>query len=148
MHMSTLPLISSDAPEEGIRPHYRWLWATTWLLGIELRTSERAVGALNCWVISPAQELCFFFLFSSFILILSSLYFLLSFGVLETRVGRQFVPVIPALERLMPSEDSCSVCRGVSVVPGVWAVSLHVSFEWSSRELSPGPEVDIFQTCL
>jgi hypothetical protein len=31
---------SSDTPEEGIRSHYRWLWATMWLLGIELRSSE------------------------------------------------------------------------------------------------------------
>jgi hypothetical protein len=33
--------------ERGIRSHYRWLWATTWLLGIELRTSGRTVSALN-----------------------------------------------------------------------------------------------------
>jgi hypothetical protein len=38
---------SSDTPEEGIRSHYRWLWATMWVLGIELRTSGRAVSALN-----------------------------------------------------------------------------------------------------
>jgi hypothetical protein len=25
--------------EEGIRFYYRWLWATMWFLGIELRTS-------------------------------------------------------------------------------------------------------------
>jgi hypothetical protein len=35
-------------------PYYRWLWATMWLLGIELRTSGRAVSALNHWDISPA----------------------------------------------------------------------------------------------
>jgi hypothetical protein len=40
--------LSSDTPEGGIRSHYRWLWATMWLLGIELRTSGRAVSALNC----------------------------------------------------------------------------------------------------
>jgi hypothetical protein len=51
--ISTL-LLSSDTPEEGIRSHYRWLWATMWLLGIELRTSARAVSALNRWAISPA----------------------------------------------------------------------------------------------
>jgi hypothetical protein len=44
MHMSTPPLLSSDTPEEGTRPHYRWLRATMWLLGIELRTSGRAVS--------------------------------------------------------------------------------------------------------
>lgn len=46
MYMSTLWL-SSDTPEEGVRSHYRWLCATMWLLGIELRTSGRAVSALN-----------------------------------------------------------------------------------------------------
>ena len=43
-------------------PHYRWLWATMWLLGIELRTSGRAVSALNRWAISPAQTWRFVFL--------------------------------------------------------------------------------------
>ena len=46
----------SDTPEEGFRSHYSWLWATMWLLGFELRTSGRAVGALNLWAISPAPE--------------------------------------------------------------------------------------------
>jgi hypothetical protein len=45
MYMST-PLLSSDTPEEGIRSHYKWLRATVWLLGFELRTSRKAVGAL------------------------------------------------------------------------------------------------------
>jgi hypothetical protein len=45
-YVSTL-LFSSDTPEGGIRFHNRWLWATMWLLAIELRTSRRAVGALN-----------------------------------------------------------------------------------------------------
>jgi hypothetical protein len=48
-------LLSSDTAEEGIESHYRWLWATMWLLGFELRTSGRVVSALNCWAISPAQ---------------------------------------------------------------------------------------------
>jgi hypothetical protein len=47
MYMSTLSLYS-DTSEEGIKSHYRWLWATMWVLGIELRTSGRAVSALNC----------------------------------------------------------------------------------------------------
>jgi hypothetical protein len=46
MYISTLWL-SSDTPEEGIGSHYIWLWATMWLLEIELRTSERTVSALN-----------------------------------------------------------------------------------------------------
>jgi len=56
LYITTL-LLSSDTPEEGIRSHYRWLWATMWLLGIELRTSGRAVGALNHWAISPAPKI-------------------------------------------------------------------------------------------
>ena len=43
-------------PEEGTRPHYRWLWAITWLLEIELRTFGRAGNALHLWAISPALE--------------------------------------------------------------------------------------------
>jgi hypothetical protein len=58
-YMSILWL-SWDTPEEGIRSHYRWLWATMWLLGIELRTSGRAIGALNRWAISPALHFFFF----------------------------------------------------------------------------------------
>jgi len=50
-------------PEEGIRSQYRWLWATMWLLGIELRTSRRADNALNLWAISPAP--IDFFLFKN-----------------------------------------------------------------------------------
>jgi hypothetical protein len=50
--VSTLSL-SWDTPEEGIRSHYRWLWATMWLLGIEFRTSGRTVSTLNQWAISP-----------------------------------------------------------------------------------------------
>jgi hypothetical protein len=49
-------LLSSDTAEEGIGSHYRWLWATMWLLRIELRASERAVSGLNHWAISPAQD--------------------------------------------------------------------------------------------
>jgi hypothetical protein len=44
-------------PEEGIGSHYRWLWATMWLLGIELRIFERAATALNYWAIFPALYL-------------------------------------------------------------------------------------------
>jgi hypothetical protein len=47
IYMSTL-LLSSDTPEEEIGWYHRWL------LGIELRTSGRAVSALNLRAISPA----------------------------------------------------------------------------------------------
>jgi hypothetical protein len=51
-------VLSSDTPEDGIGSHYKWLWATMWLLGIELRTSGRAVrfSALNHWAISPTPR--------------------------------------------------------------------------------------------
>ena len=56
-------MLSSWTPEEGIRSHYKWLWATMWVLRIEFRTSGRAVSALNHWDISPAptiiSDLCF-----------------------------------------------------------------------------------------
>jgi hypothetical protein len=52
MYVSTV-LLSSDMSEEGIGSHYRWLWVTTWLLGIKLRTSGRTpVSVLNHWAIS------------------------------------------------------------------------------------------------
>ena len=47
--------IYACTPEEGTRSH-RWLWATMWLLGLELRMSGRAASAVNLWAISPAQE--------------------------------------------------------------------------------------------
>jgi hypothetical protein len=53
IYITTLEL-SSDTSEEGIRSHYRLLWATMWLLGIEHRSFGRAVSALNHWAISPA----------------------------------------------------------------------------------------------
>jgi hypothetical protein len=46
IYVSALSL-SSDIPEEGIRFHYRWLRATIWLLGIELRTSGSTVRAIS-----------------------------------------------------------------------------------------------------
>jgi hypothetical protein len=66
MYMNT-PLLSSDTQEEGIRPHYRWLWATMCLLGFELRTSGRAVGELNHWAISPALFAFSFLFFCLFV---------------------------------------------------------------------------------
>ena len=56
MYVSTMSL-SSDTPQDSIRSLYRWLWATMWLLGIELRTSGKAVSSLNRWAISPARFL-------------------------------------------------------------------------------------------
>jgi hypothetical protein len=60
VYMSTLSL-SSDTPEEGIRSHYRWLWATMWVLGIEMRSSGRTVSALKHWAISPAPQILIFY---------------------------------------------------------------------------------------
>jgi hypothetical protein len=39
--------MSTNTPEEGTGSHWRWLWATRWLLGIELRNSGRAVISLD-----------------------------------------------------------------------------------------------------
>ena len=58
LYVSTLSL-SSDTPEESVRSRYGWLWAIMWLLGFELRTFRRTVGALNHWAISPAPFLLF-----------------------------------------------------------------------------------------
>ena len=55
IYVSTPLSLSSDTPEEGIRSSYRCLWATMWMLWIELRTSGRAISALNHWVISPVR---------------------------------------------------------------------------------------------
>jgi hypothetical protein len=65
--------LSSDTLEEGVRSHYRWLWANMWVLGFELRTSRRAVGALNCWAISPAPFYLFFFTLDFIFLLVHSL---------------------------------------------------------------------------
>jgi hypothetical protein len=58
IYLSTLPL-SSDTPEECIRSHYRWLWATMVAGNWTQDLSGRAVSALNCWAISPALAQCF-----------------------------------------------------------------------------------------
>jgi hypothetical protein len=55
IYVSTQSL-SSNTQEESIRSHYRWLWATMWLLGFELRTSGRAVSVLNHWAISSGPR--------------------------------------------------------------------------------------------
>ena len=46
MYASTL-LLSSDTLEDDIGSQHSWLGATMWFLGIELRTSGRAVSDLN-----------------------------------------------------------------------------------------------------
>ena len=102
MYMSTLQL-SLDTPEEGIRSHYRWLWATMWLLGIELRTSGRAaVSALNHWAISPAHGHCilrggYFRQSLSASLVWSTHYFPVSFGLVVTHLRDPGDPFYPSL---------------------------------------------------
>lgn len=45
---------------EVIVSHYRRLWATMWLPGIEFQASGRTVTVLNCWaIISPTQKIIF-----------------------------------------------------------------------------------------
>ena len=41
-------------PQDGTRSHYRWLWATMWFLGIELRYFGRAGSTHKCWAITVA----------------------------------------------------------------------------------------------
>jgi hypothetical protein len=53
-HFMYVSALSSCTWEEGIRFHYRWLWATMWLLGTELKTFCRAFYTLIHWAISPA----------------------------------------------------------------------------------------------
>lgn len=43
---------------KGIKSQYRWFWATTWLLGIELKTSGRTSSALSLRHVS-SPDLCF-----------------------------------------------------------------------------------------
>jgi hypothetical protein len=50
-------LLSLDTREEGIRFHYRCLWATMWLLGIELRTSGRPLSHLSSHP-TPPNRFC------------------------------------------------------------------------------------------
>jgi len=45
----------------GYRIPLQMVGATMWLLGFELRTSGRAVGALNHWAISPALKFSLFY---------------------------------------------------------------------------------------
>jgi hypothetical protein len=59
MYMSTLSL-SSNIQEEGIGSHYRWLLATMWWLGIELRTFGRAVSAFNLCAMNDGSCLCIY----------------------------------------------------------------------------------------
>jgi hypothetical protein len=40
-------LLYISTPEEDVRSHYAWLWATTCLLGFELRTFGRIVSVLT-----------------------------------------------------------------------------------------------------
>lgn len=47
-------MVYTTMPEENDRSPYRWLWAIMWLVGIELRTSGRALSTLNHRLISLA----------------------------------------------------------------------------------------------
>ena len=50
IYLFIISTLSSDAPEEGVGSHYRWL------LGLELRTFRRVVNAFTHWTISPAWQ--------------------------------------------------------------------------------------------
>jgi hypothetical protein len=57
--MSTLWL-SSDTPEEGIRSHYRWLWASMWLLVLNSGPLEEQSVLSTA---EPSYQLSFFLFF-------------------------------------------------------------------------------------
>lgn len=46
-------------PEESTKSHYRWLWVTCGLLGIDPQTSRRTESVLNLWTTSPAWNIIF-----------------------------------------------------------------------------------------
>lgn len=45
---------SDCRPEKGTSSYYRQLWATMWLLELELKMSGRVASALILWTIPPA----------------------------------------------------------------------------------------------
>ena len=53
-HMHTYTVAVFRHTRWGHRIPLQMVWVTMWLLGVELRTSGRAVSALNHWAISPA----------------------------------------------------------------------------------------------
>lgn len=59
IHVFYICMLSSCTSEEGIKSHYRWLWATMWWLGIKFRIS-RMSSILNCWSIFPGHLILFF----------------------------------------------------------------------------------------
>lgn len=63
----------AQIPEAGI---IGGLWPTMWILGTELKSSER-ISTLNCWAISLAPETLFFILLDNF---WSLFYFTFSFN--------------------------------------------------------------------
>jgi hypothetical protein len=56
LHYRSLQTHQKRAFPNRSRSHYRWLGATLCLLGVELRTSGKAVSALNRQAISLAQR--------------------------------------------------------------------------------------------
>jgi hypothetical protein len=51
---TSILILFSDTPYKHITSHYKWLWVTIWLLGIELKNPGRAFSALNRWANSSA----------------------------------------------------------------------------------------------
>jgi hypothetical protein len=116
-------------PEEGIRSHYRWLWATMWVLGIELRTCGRAASAHNLWAISPAQDQIFLLI-----------YFKSEYNVLDTIKTylnkRSFCcPLTPvssiSLSAFLPRLHTLFLSHSTSVL--VWFLSLLITSYYPLR---------------
>lgn len=60
LFLINLFIIYAFKTEEGSWFHYRWMWATKGLLGIELKTTGKAANVLNYWPGSAAPTFRFF----------------------------------------------------------------------------------------
>ena len=98
--------LTRSLPQESTKSHYRWLWATMWLLGIEFRTSVIIVSALNCWAISLAH----------FYLMISQKFKYLPLSVDENNyMYVKFIIILVILQ---------------IIVPGIWVVDPNMEIDF------------------
>ena len=105
MHLAFCLHVCLQARREH-RSHYWWLWATMWLLGIELRTFRKAGSALNQWAISPAQFLSFLSLkdIETKILVEMGSFGFLSYLTYHTEKAQSLTQRITAIRRIRSRE--------------------------------------------
>jgi len=89
MYVSTHHCCLQTHPKSASDAYYRWLWATMWLLGIELRTSGKAVSALNHWAISPAP---YWVIFNRKITIVLHLWSTHTIGNGKNKIDKSVIP--------------------------------------------------------